>query len=303
LHPDEAEAAWAGLPSGVAHIKHVEPLGDIETADRIFETQARLCERYPRRVTVLVTGACALPWRARLAAKNALDFLALDDAWSAAPGQRRIDDARRADRGQGLRRGILGSRIGGSRSPRLHPAPFDRIELPADAPIPALLVALGRGYGGLAVTSPFKQAVARAIGSELPAVNTLVARDGAWIGSNTDLAGARLLVAELGASSITALGDGGVTAALRMTGAKVVARRRADLDGVLAEPAVWTWPADVRPPASLRFAGQPVAIVAYGAPALRIAREIRSRGGEPFSFGPRWLVAQAREQRRAWGLA
>src|SRR5690606_12999644 len=145
-------------PQG-AHLKHVEPLGDPSRMEALLKLQAQLIARHGEdRVTVLVMGPLALPFRAVLAERYALDYLALTSDQRSAPGQRMLADATRAARAPTARArlGILGSGIDGSRSPRLHPAPFDRIDLPADAPIEALVEALLPHYRGFAVTSPFK---------------------------------------------------------------------------------------------------------------------------------------------------
>jgi hypothetical protein len=83
---------WRGTPAGV-HVKHVEPLGALSETGRLLETQAALRGVFGERVTVLATGPLALPFRAVLAESNALDYLAVDGTWSAAPGQRLLDDA------------------------------------------------------------------------------------------------------------------------------------------------------------------------------------------------------------------
>jgi hypothetical protein len=46
-----------------------------------------------------------------------------------------------------------------------------------------------------------------------------------------------------------------------------------------------------------------VAVIAYGAPGLAIARKIRELGGTPVRLGPRWFIAQARRQRQLWESA
>lgn len=74
-----------------------------------------------------------------------------------------------------------------------------------------------------------------------------------------------------------------------------------------AEPltgaVVWTWPASVEAPEALRFHDARVAVVAYGAPARKIAAVIRARGGTPVMLGARWFIAQARRQKTLWESA
>jgi len=307
MSPADAEAHWQTISVADHAIKHVEPLGEPRDAARLFDTQALLRARYgDGRVTVLATGPLALPFRALLARHNALDYLSLSADYVAAPGQRTLDDAVRAARAEegAARFAILGSGVAHARSPRIHPPPFDRIDLPADSDVGPLLDALLPHYRGLAVTSPFKRVVAKYVGSELDAVNTLVRRGDRWASANTDVAGARLLLEHLGARRVRVLGDGGVTAALRRAAAELgvtlVVSRRIDALSRIDEPAIWTWLPGVAIPDGLRFAGTPVAIVLYGPQARALSTEITRRGGVPLAYGPRWLIAQAREQRRIW---
>lgn len=317
LQPDEAVARWRDLPPG-AHLKHVEPVGDLRSAARLFETQRRLIDTFGAdRVTVLATGALALPFRALLAVDNALDYLALDSDWCAAPGQRLLADAVRASlRAKGdpktQRLGILGAPLAHSRSPRLHVQPFDRIELPVDADVAALLEVLRPHYRGFAVTNPFKKRVASAVGASHGAVNTLVREADGYSAFNTDREGAAAtlaaLLAAVGEKRVTVLGDGGATHALveaaAHLGVEVVVRTRADLQRAPAasvlRAAIWTWPATVEVPASLDLTGVTVAVIAYGGPARTIAATIRERGGTPLRLGPRWFLAQARRQKDLW---
>ena len=305
LSTAEALAAWAGTEPGV-QLKHIEPLGDLASAGRLLATQAALTARFGAgRVTVLATGRVALPFRAVLAAQNALDYLALEGSWAAAPGQRLLVDAVRAGSTTAARRGILGADIGHSRSPRIHRQPFDRLDLPSDTPIGPLLAALHPYYRGFAVTSPFKQAAAQAVGASLPAVNTLIRQPSGWTWANTDVQGAAAVLRRLGARRVTVLGDGGATVALRQAAQNraLTVVCRADVSGPLTGDIVWTWPAAVPPPAALRFRSARVAIVAYGLPGRRIADAVRRLGGMPVQLGACWFIAQARAQRRLWDEA
>lgn len=305
LSREAALAHWAKAERGV-HIKHVEPLGAPEDGRRLLELQAELQWRHgAERVTVLATGPLALPFRAILAERNALDYLALTPDFAAAPGQRLLSDALRSRGGIGLRCGILGSGITHSRSPRIHPPPFDRIDLPEDAPVGALVDALWPHYFGFAVTSPFKKTLARHIGSEHEAINTLVRAASGWRGFNTDVDGARAALERLGAGEgpLTFLGDGGATVALleaaRPRATQVLRRSELGPSPITGE-VVWTWPAHVEPPQSLRFERARVGVIAYGPPGKRIAETIRLRGGTPVPLGACWLIAQARRQRALW---
>jgi hypothetical protein len=288
-------------------VKHVEPLGQPRDGWRLLDTQERLIRRFgTERVTVLAMGPLALPFRSVLSARNALDYVAASAAWAAAPGQRLLDDARRAGivPTQSPRLGILGSRISGSWSPRIHPQPFDRIDLPEDAPVAELLDALHPHYRGFAVTSPFKHAAARATGSDLDAVNTLVRHRSGWRSANSDIEGASAVLSKLGGSRITVLGGGGASVALAWAADRLRVPmeilRAADAQRTVSGACVWTWPPHVIPPDELRFQDARVAVIAYGRAGAGIAREIRARGGMPVPLGPRWFVAQARAQQRLW---
>lgn len=312
----EALAHWRDIAEGV-QVKHVEPLGSLREAPRLFETQRALQERFgAHRVTVLATGPLALPFRALLAEQNALDYLALEPTWSAALGQRLLADAVRAHRRatkQGLteRLGILGSPLAHSRSPRLHVQPFDRIELPPDVDLAEVLGALRPHYRGFAVTNPFKKAAATAANATRDAVNTLVRDDAGWSAFNTDREGAAaalsVLVERASSKQVTVLGDGGVTGALReaaaQLGVALTVKRHADANGSVSGAVVWTWPATIAPPPGLRFENALVAVIAYGRPARAIAATVRERGGTALRLGPRWFIAQARRQRSLWESA
>ena len=316
MEPARALELWtrAAVPAAVS-IKHVEPLGPLGRASRLLETQRLLIEAFGEgRVTVLAVGALALPFRCLLAPRNAFDYLGFA-SWSAADGQRLLADAvrdRRAALHPSARRGILGSHLAHSRSPRVHAAPFDRIDVPPDTDVIALLAALLPHYDGLAVTSPFKKQIAQATGGHLSAVNTLVRRRGEagphWTGFNTDTAGAQLALERLGEGPVQVLGDGGATSAIRevcrWTGRDLTVHRRDSLpDRPLSGRVVWTWPAHLAPPERLSFHDCTVGLIAYGQQARQIGIAIRLRGGAPLALGAAWFAAQARGQRRNWEAA
>lgn len=314
LSTEEALRLWdVALPAG-ALVKHIEPLGEVsrERISVLLETQARLRARFGEgRVTVLAMGPVALPVRAVLARRNVLDYVALGGDWKAAPGQRLLADAVREARAstgtREARLAILGTSIVHSRSPRIHRQPFDRIDIPEDAPVEALVDALLPHYRGFAVTSPFKIRLARHTGSPLDAINTLVRRGDRWESFNTDTEGARTVLERLGVKEAFVLGDGGASAAIRAVapeaGCSLRFLRRAEISGPLGGSGIWTWPDRITPPDALRFDGARVAVIAYGAPARRIAADITRRGGTPVLLGAAWFIAQARRQRALWETA
>ena len=309
LSTEEALRLWEpALPSN-AFVKHIEPLGSPARLPQLLETQARLLARFGQgRVTVLAMGAAALPARAVLATRNALDYVAAGGGWSAAPGQRLLDDVVRGSRNpHALRRGILGTGIVHSRSPRIHRQPFDRIDIPEDGPVEELVDSLLPHYAGFAVTSPFKLRLARHTRSPLEAINTLVRRGDHWESFNTDIEGAHTVLERLGASEAFVLGDGGSTAALRAVsreaGCQLRVLKRSEVQEPLSGAGVWTWPDRVPPPEGLRFERARVAVIAYGTPGRRVAQEISRRGGTPVMLGAAWFIAQARRQRELWESA
>lgn len=315
LSTAEALARWGVALPADALVKHVEPMGTPERISELMTTQEALRARFgPERVTVLAMGPLALPVRAVLARRNVLDYVAAGGAWSSAPGQRLLDDVVRELKstplplGEGvLRLGILGTGISHSRSPEIHRQPFDRIDLPEDAPVEALVDALRPYYAGFAVTSPFKRQLAKHTGSPLDAINTLVRQGDRWASFNTDIDGARTTLEALQAREVFVLGDGGTAAALRAAasdlGCTLRILRREDAEGPLSGAIVWTWPDHVPPPESLRFENARVAVIAYGPPGRRVASEIERRGGTALALGEAWFDAQAQKQRTLWESA
>lgn len=303
LSPDEAEALWREVPRGVL-VKHVEPLGPAASGWRLLETQRRLQARFgDDAVTVLATGPLALPFRAVLARQNALDYLALDSGWSAAEGQRLLADAAREARAGNptrARLAVVGHQISLSRSPSIHPQPFDRLELPADTDLPPLLEALRPHYRGFAVTTPFKLQV-----FENRSVNTLWREGGGFKGDNTDVVGAVAALEKLRGSTFTVLGEGGVADALAAAaiqlGVAMKFVQRAEAAGLHLEGSVvWTWPPAIEAPEGLTLHGARVGVINYGPRGHQVARQVRALGGIPVWLGARWFVTQARAQRERW---
>ncbi|RKH08139.1 shikimate dehydrogenase [Corallococcus sp. CA053C] len=312
LTTEEALRRWSRPLPVDALVKHVEPMDGPAHLDVLLETQRQLSTRFgAERVTVLGMGPVALPARAVLSRRNRLEYVAMGGAWMAAPGQRLLDDVvrehRKAKDANAPRLGILGTSISHSRSPRIHRQPFDRIDLAEDAPVEAVVDSLLPHYAGFSVTSPFKMRLARHTGSVMEAINTLVRRGSRWAAFNTDTDGASAVLERLGSQSVSVLGDGGSTQALRLVageqGLALRVVRRAEVQSPLTGDWVWTWPDRVAPPETLRFEGARVAVIAYGAPGRRVAAEIVRRGGTPLLLGAAWFVAQARRQRQLWETA
>jgi shikimate dehydrogenase len=125
---------------------------------------------------------------------------------------------------------LLGHPVGHSLSPRMQNAAFAARGLPwqyvaLDVP-PEQLEDVVRGlvpYRGANVTAPHKAAVARIVGSELPSVNTLVVRDGAFEAHSTDAA----ILEGVRAERPVIIGDGGAAAAFihALPHARVFSRR------------------------------------------------------------------------------
>ncbi|GGS77484.1 shikimate 5-dehydrogenase [Planobispora rosea] len=128
------------------------------------------------------------------------------------------------------RAAVLGSPIAHSLSPYLHRAAYAGLGLDGwsyeaiecdEAGLAALLDGLGPGWAGLSLTMPLKRAVlplldeVSELAVEVGGANTVVFRDGARYGDNTDVYGIVRALAEAGVAaprSATVLG-GGATAA------------------------------------------------------------------------------------------
>ena len=109
---------------------------------------------------------------------------------------------------------LLGQPVDHSLSPRMQNAAFaarglDWVYVALDVPPGALADAVhglaALGLAGANVTAPHKLAVAALVEADAPSVNTLVPRDGRWLGSTTDAA----ILSGLEAVSPVVIGDGG----------------------------------------------------------------------------------------------
>jgi shikimate dehydrogenase len=123
---------------------------------------------------------------------------------------------------------LIGSPVGQSLSPRMQNAAFAQRGLDwhyeALDVRPEELEDVVRGLeGGANVTAPYKQDVARILGSKLPSVNTLVVRDDRIEAFSTDAA----ILEGLEFERPAIIGDGGAAAAFRgaLPDARVFSRR------------------------------------------------------------------------------
>jgi 3-dehydroquinate dehydratase/shikimate dehydrogenase len=238
--------------------------------------------------------------------------------------------------------GVVGNPIAHSLSPVMHNAGFSALGLnsvyvPLQASDVDDFVAFARGtrMAGASITAPFKVAMlskvdeidemARRVG----AVNTLVVRDGCWLGANTDVDGFLAPLAgrmALKGTRATVLGAGGaaraVAVALGSEGAAVtVCARQANAArevAALAEGNAGTWPPrsgswDVLinatssgrggpvddPIAGVPLDGEIVFDLVY-APARTPLLERAAREGCLTIGGIEMLVAQAERQFELW---
>jgi 3-dehydroquinate dehydratase / shikimate dehydrogenase len=162
--------------------------------------------------------------------------------------------------------GVVGNPIAHSLSPVMHNAGFaalglNAVYVPLQAADAGDFVAFARhtNLRGASITAPFKVAMlgkldeTDALARRVGAVNTLVAREGRWIGANTDVEGFLAPLAgrmALKGTRATVLGAGGaaraVAVALETQGAAVtICARREDAAGEVAQLArgrAGTWP-------------------------------------------------------------
>lgn len=123
---------------------------------------------------------------------------------------------------------LIGSPVAHSLSPRMQNAAFaerslDWLYEAIDVAPAELEDAVRKLDAGANVTAPYKQDVARLVGSRLPSVNTLVVRDGALEAYSTDAA----ILAGVEFERAAIIGDGGAAAAFReaLPAARVYSRR------------------------------------------------------------------------------
>lgn len=238
--------------------------------------------------------------------------------------------------------GVVGNPVSHSLSPAMHNAGFSHlgmnaVYLPLEAADADDFVRFARtiGLAGASITAPFKVALMDVVdeldplASRVGAINTLVVRDGAWYGANTDVHGfsaplsGRIAVKGVRA---TILGAGGaaraVAVALADMGASVtVSARRLEAATEIASltggqvgefpPRPGSWDVLVNaipagrdaavesPIAGAALDGEIVFDLVYAPPETRLLADARAAGCMTIG-GLEMLVAQAEQQFALW---
>jgi 3-dehydroquinate dehydratase / shikimate dehydrogenase len=238
--------------------------------------------------------------------------------------------------------GVVGKPVSHSRSPVMHNAGFaalgiNAVYVPLEAADAEDFVRFARasGVAGASITAPFKVALMSYVDDVEPlarrvgAINTIVVRDGRWIGANTDVHGFLApLQGRIGVKGIRAsiLGAGGaargVAIALADQGAAVtVCARRTEAARVIADlvggqvgsfpPKAGTWdvlinatPAGTgahgeNPIAGAPLDGEMVFDLVYTPAETKLLADARA-GGCLTIGGLEMLVAQAERQFELW---
>ena len=238
--------------------------------------------------------------------------------------------------------GVVGNPVGHSRSPVMHNAGFaalgiNAVYVPLEAASAEDFVRFARALGvsGVSITAPFKVALMshvdriEPLASRVGAINTIVVRDGCWLGANTDVHGFLApLTGRIGLKGTRAavLGAGGaargVAIALADRGAAVTicarkkeaARQIAELVGgkvgtfppqagswdilINATPA-GTGPEGVNPIEGAPLDGEMVFDLVYTPAETRLLADAR-RAGCLTIGGLEMLIAQAEHQFELW---
>jgi len=238
--------------------------------------------------------------------------------------------------------GVVGNPIAHSLSPAMHNAGFAALGLNAAyVPLQAAdvddFVAFARAMDlrGASITSPFKvDMLAKVeevdpIGRRVGAINTLVVRDGRWIGANTDVEGFLTPLVgrmRLKGARVSVLGAGGaaraVAVALAQHGASVtVSARQHDRAAEVAAlalgsagawpPRAGSWDVLVNttscgsegrgddPMAGVRLDGEIVFDLVYAPPETPLLARARAEGCLTIG-GIEMLIAQAERQFELW---
>jgi 3-dehydroquinate dehydratase/shikimate dehydrogenase len=238
--------------------------------------------------------------------------------------------------------GVVGNPVTHSKSPVMHNAGFAALDmnavyLPLQASDADDFVRFARAIGlaGASITAPFKVALMSSVDELDPlarrvgAINTIVVRDGRWLGANTDVHGFLAPLAgriTLRGVRVSILGAGGaarsVAVALADQGAAItVCARRADAAREIADmaggrvgsfpPRPGSWDVLVNatpagsgaggenPIAGARLDGEIVFDLVYVPAETRLLADARAAGCLPIG-GLEMLVAQAERQFELW---
>jgi shikimate dehydrogenase len=223
--------------------------------------------------------------------------------------------------------GILGYPVGHSLSPNIHNAAFAALGLdfvylkfPAPGVEDFFENARAIGIAGFSVTLPHKMAVLPFLDEitpearEVGAVNTVAARDGKWIGDNTDVHGVRAALASAGFDpadkSVVILGAGGaakaaVTAVKSAKKVTVLSRREVagaagcECDLLINATPVGMFPAVDASPVTGRIPASVVLDMVYNPPITRLLRSAQDQGKTVIQ-GTTMFLAQAARQFEIW---
>ena len=238
--------------------------------------------------------------------------------------------------------GVTGSPVAHSLSPAMHNSGFahsgmNAAYLALDARDAGDFVTFARALNlrGASITAPLKVTMMEhvdeydALAGEVGAINTLIVRDGRWIGANTDVAGFLAPLKgrmALRGTRAAVLGAGGaaraVAVALRREGAHVqIAARREDQARAVAglvgaepgpfPPPAGSWdvlvnatasggrPGDESPMAGMRLDGEIVFDLVYSPAETPLIAQARAAGCWTIG-GIEMLIAQAERQFELW---
>jgi 3-dehydroquinate dehydratase/shikimate dehydrogenase len=261
-----------------------------------------------------------------------LTFAAAAAERQAAPGQLTVDEMldvykfRRIGAGTKLL-GILGMPVGHSQSPVIHNRAFEvagvdfaYAKLPAPSVEDFMANARGIGIHGCSVTIPHKVSIMPFLdrlepaASKAGAVNTVTARDGRWVGDNTDVHGVRAALESVGFDpadkTVVILGRGGAAkaAVAALEGARSVAlvtrdemsragQRECDL--LINATPVGMWPHVDVSPVEGPIRADVVFDMIYNPQSTKLLRSAASEGRTIVS-GRVMFMAQAARQFEIW---
>jgi 3-dehydroquinate dehydratase/shikimate dehydrogenase len=340
---DLAERVRAMRASGAEIVKVAVTAHRLADSLPLMRIAAEASAENPGQV-LLAMGAAGLPTRilaSRL--RNRWTYAGDGVAPGQIPAARLLSDFTfRRLRPDAALYGVVGNAVGHSRSPAMHNAGFAALGLnaayvPLQTPDAEDFVTFARDVNlqGASITAPHKVALlphmddVEALAKRVGAVNTLVVRDGRWIGANTDVAGFLAPLAgriRLTATRASVLGAGGaargVAIALADEGAHVtICARRPERAREIAElvggsvgpfpPTPRSWdllvnatPAGTgaegeNPMAGAALDGTLVYDLVYTPAETRLMAAARAAGCDAIG-GMEMLVAQAERQFELW---